>query len=119
MSFIKYSDTSRADLARLYTFLAQYDENVADKALDAIIQGIDYIESVPLSGTPLPDRQNIRKTIIEFGATGYLVFHKRDEKQDMNFVARIIHQKEWYDVTSVGLEEEQAEDALIPTNTRP
>lgn len=113
MSFVKYSDTSRADLARLYEFLAQYDENVANKALDTIIEGIDYIAAYPSSGAPLPDRQNVRKSVIDFGATGYLVFHKRYEKQDMNFVARIIHQKEWYDEASIGLTEENAEDAKL------
>lgn len=110
MSFVKYSDISRADLLRLYTFLAQHDENAADKALNAITEGIDYIEAHPLSGAPLPDRQNVRKFVIDFGATGYLVFHKRYEKQDMNFVARIIHQKEWYDETTIGLAEEKAEE---------
>ena len=111
MSFVKYSDTSRADLARLYAFLAQYNENVADKVLDAITEGIDYIEAHPSSGAPLPDRQSVRKFVINFGATGYLVFHKRYEKQNVNFVARIIHQKEWYDEATIGLTEEQAEEA--------
>lgn len=111
MPFVKYSDAARADLVRLYKFLAQYDENVADKALDAIIEGIDYIEANPTSGAPLPDRLYVRKSVIDFGATGYLVFHKRYEKQDVNFVARIIHQKEWYDEAGIGLAEEQAEDA--------
>lgn len=118
MSFVKYSDTSRADLARLYAFLAQYDGNVADKALDTIIGGIDYIEAHPSSGAPLSDRQNVRKSVIDFGATGYLVFHKRYEKQDMNFVARIIHQKEWYDEATIGLAEEKAEDAKTPAASR-
>ncbi len=110
MSFVKYSDTSRADLARLYAFLAQYNENVADKVLDAITEGIDYIEAHPSSGAPLPDRQNVRKFVIDFGATGYLVFHKRYEKQNMNFVARIIHRKEWYDEATIGLAEEKTEE---------
>ena len=56
MSFVKYSDAARADLARLYKFLAKYDETVAGKALDAIVEGIDYIEANPTCGAPLPDR---------------------------------------------------------------
>ncbi|MFY9259643.1 MAG: type II toxin-antitoxin system RelE/ParE family toxin [Gallionella sp.] len=110
MSFIKYADTSRADLVRLYVFLAQYDESVAAKAIDTIIKGIDYIGEHPSSGTPISDRQHVRKSVIDFGATGYLVFHKRYEKSDTNFVARIIHQKEWYDEAVIGLVEEKAED---------
>lgn len=107
MSFVKYSDAARADLARLYQFLAQYDDNVAGKALDAIVEGIDYIGANPNSGAPLPDRPYVRKFVIDFGATGYLVFHKRYEKQDVNFVARIVHQKEWYDEAGIGLAQEQ------------
>jgi hypothetical protein len=52
----------------------------------------------------------VRRSVIDFGATGYLVFHKRYEKQDVNFVARIIHQREWYDEASIGLTEETIED---------
>jgi hypothetical protein len=35
-----------------------------------------------------------------------LIFHKRYEKTDTNLVARIIHQKEWYDAQTIGLAEE-------------
>ena len=110
MSFIKYSASSRADLARLYEFLAQYDDNVADRALDSIIEGVDYIKAHPTSGTPVSDRHNVRKFVIDFGVSGYLVFYKRYEKQDLNFIARILYQKEWYDEASIGLTEEKTED---------
>ena len=110
MPRIKYSEASRGDLERLHQFLAQYDVNIADRALDAVIEGIDYIEAHPSSGSPMPDRPNVRRSVIDFGATGYLVFHKRYEKQDVNFVARIIHQREWYDEASIGLTEETIED---------
>ncbi len=110
MSFIKYSNAARSDLARLHQFLAQYDEKIASKALDTIIKGIDYIEMYPSSGSPLADRPGVRKSVIDFGATGYLVFHKRYEKQDVNFVARIIHQKEWYDEATIGVAQEKVEE---------
>lgn len=106
MSRIKYSESARNDLARLHQFIAQYDENIAERALAAIIEGIDYIAAHPLSGSPLAERQNLRRSVIDFGATGYLVFHKRYERQDVNFIARIIHQKEWYDETNIGLAED-------------
>ena len=106
MSLIKYSDKSRADLVCIHAFLDQYDTLVADKAISTIIEGVDYIGEHPTSGTPLADRQNVRKSVIDFGASGYLVFHKRYEKQDVNFVARIVHQKEWYEAETIGLAEE-------------
>lgn len=97
-------------MARLYAFLAQYDESVAAQAIDTIIGGIDYIGEHPSSGIPISDRQHVRRSVIDFGATGYHVFHKRYEKQNTNFVARIIHQKEWYDEATIGLPEESVED---------
>ena len=41
--------------------------------------------------------------VVDFGASGYLIFHKRYESTDVNVVVRIIHQKEWYDATTLGL----------------
>jgi plasmid stabilization system protein ParE len=110
MSRIKFSQTARGDLVRLHQFLAQFDENVAHRAIDEILAAVDFIEAHPNSGHPLPDRPFVRRSVVDFGATGYLVFHKRFEKQDVSFIARIIHQKEWYDEASVGLAEELVED---------
>lgn len=114
MSFVKLSGKASLDLARLYDFLAQYDVSVAKRAKDAIVNGLGVLERLPRSGSSLPDRPNVRKYIVDFGATGYLVFHKRYEKQDMNFVVRIIHQKEWYEEANIGLMEEKTEEAKLP-----
>ena len=54
-------------------------------------------------GTPLPDRPDVRKMVVDFVASGYLIFHKRYESSDVNVVVRIIHQKEWYDAATIGL----------------
>lgn len=110
MSFVKLSDNARVDLERLYDFLAQYDLSIANRAKNTIIDGLGIIEKLPMSGSPVSERPNVRKLVIDFGATGYLVFHKRYEKQGMNFVARIIHQKEWYDEATIGITEEFLEE---------
>jgi plasmid stabilization system protein ParE len=107
MSFIKISASARADIQRLYDFLAQFDATVADNGNGAIIAGIEYLEAHPDSGAPIEDRPQVRKSIVVFGASGYLIFHKRYEKIDTNLVARIIHQKEWYDAKTIGLAEEK------------
>ena len=97
---------------RLYDFLAQFDLTVADNGNDAIIATLEYLEAHPQSGSPVEERPNVRKSIVAFGASGYLIFHKRYEKIDTNLVARIIHQKEWYDPQTVGLAEEMVEESL-------
>lgn len=109
MSHIKLSEKARNDIARLYEFLAQFDISVADNGNDTIIEGLGYLESHPLHGSPIEDRPNVRKMIIDFGASGYLVFHKRYEKSDTNLVMRIIHQREWYDAKTIGRNEEKIE----------
>ena len=106
MSRIKLSATARSDIRRLYDFLAQFDLTVADNGNDAIIAGLQYLEAHPTSGAPMADRPNVRKLVVAFGTSGYLIFHKRYEKIDTNLVARIIHQKEWYDAQTIGLAEE-------------
>ncbi len=110
MSHIKLSDSAVLDAKRLYDFLAQYDFNAADKSSLAIAKALKQLQSRPTIGTPVPDRPNIRKVVVDFGASGYLIFHKQYEKSDTNFVARIIHQKEWYDEATIGLPEESVED---------
>ena len=107
MSFIKISASARADIQRLYDFLAQFDATVADIGNAAIIAGLEYLEAHPDSGAPVEDRAQVRKSIVVFGVSGYLIFHKRYEKTDTNLVARIIHQKEWYDAKTIGLAEEK------------
>jgi len=110
MSYIKLSDKARSDLPRLYDFLAQFDTSIADNGIDAIIKGLEYLESHPSNGSPLEDRPNVRKSTIDFGSSGYLIFHKRYEVLDKNLVTRIIHQKEWYDAKTIGLSEETIEE---------
>ncbi len=49
---------------------------------------------------------------MDFGASGYLILHKYYENRDLTLVTRIIHQKEWYDVKTIGVTEEEAEVSL-------
>ena len=113
MSHVKLSVRARDDIIQLYNFLAQFDLTVADNGNDAIVAGLEYLEAHPHSGAPLEDRPNVRKSIVAFGASGYLIFHKRYDKMDTNLVARIIHQKEWYDARTISLAEEKIEDIQL------
>jgi plasmid stabilization system protein ParE len=116
MSFVKQSDTARADLTRLYEFLAQYDVVVAENAIDTIITGLRYIRQYPCSGAPVPNRPNVRKSVVDFGASGYLIFHKYYEHLQKTLISRILHQKEWYDYKTIGLEEEKTEEIKQQTS---
>ena len=103
MSRIELSAAASADIKRLYEFLAQFDLSVADNSNDTIAAGLAYLALNPTSGTPVEDRPHTRKSVVNFGASGYLIFHRYFEKVDVTFVARIIHQKEWYDAQKMSV----------------
>ncbi|OIO78493.1 MAG: hypothetical protein AUJ86_05690 [Hydrogenophilaceae bacterium CG1_02_62_390] len=86
---------------------------IADNGNAAIIAGLEYLEVNPISGAPMEDRPNVRKMVVNFGASGYLIFHKRYEKIDTTLVTRIIHQKEWYDAETIGFTEEKMEKTKV------
>jgi plasmid stabilization system protein ParE len=108
MPSVKFSDFANQDLLRLFDFLAQYDRHIATRAIKAILDVVDVLEHAPYRGSPLQDRPDTRKLVVDYGATGHLVFHKYDPKTDVVQVARVLHQKEGYSVTTIGL------DSAIP-----
>ncbi len=98
MSFrVRFTEEAREDLERLYDFLLQQAEGdftVAERALQAIRDGIIMLELAPfncrkaLAGNPF-----LRELVIGFGATGYvLLFEVEDEKTVTVLAAR--HQRE-------------------------
>lgn len=94
MSHVKLSEQANLDLARLYEFLAQYDLDTAGRAIDTIIAGLDILEKMP-HGCPLvAGRKDIRKLVINFGASGYLAFYSYEPLTDTVTIANILHQRE-------------------------
>jgi plasmid stabilization system protein ParE len=109
MSHIKLSEIARLDLVRLYAFLAKYNQSTAVDGLDTVHAGMAYLEKNPFSGSPLPNRKMARKYVIEYGASGYLIFHKYNPITDTVQISTILHQLENYDPDTVGLDAEKAE----------
>lgn len=102
MSQVRLSARANLDLVRLYEFIAQYDVAVADRAVDAIIASLDILQTMP-QGCPLvAGRKDIRKLVINFGASGYLAFYGYDPLADTSTIASILHQKEKYSAAKVG-----------------
>lgn len=102
MSQVKLSVQANLDLARLYEFLAQYDVDTADRAIDTIIAAWQILEKTP-QGCPLvAGRKDLRKLIINFGVSGYLAFYGYDPFTDTSTIASILHQKERYSARTVG-----------------
>ena len=101
MSHVRLSAQANLDLARLYEFLAQYDFDTADRAIDTIVASLDILEKIP-QGCPLvAGRRDIRKLVIDFGASGYLAFYCYDALTDTSTIASIIHQRERWSAKTV------------------
>jgi plasmid stabilization system protein ParE len=102
MPHVRLSAQANLDLARLYEFLVQYDVAIADRAIDTIIASFDILEKMPLACPLVAGRKDLRKLVINFGATGYLAFYGYDPLTDTSTIASILHQKERYSLKTVG-----------------
>jgi plasmid stabilization system protein ParE len=91
---VRYTETARLDLIRLYRFLLQKDVNAARRALDAIRKAADILKSFPFTCRKAdPDQPLLRELIISFGSSGYVALFKIDDNKTVTIVA-IRHQRE-------------------------
>ena len=94
MSHVKLSAQANLDLARLYDFLDIHDTAIADRAIDTVIAALEILEKMP-QGCPLvAGRKDLRKLVINFGASGYVAFYGYDPLSDTATIASILHQRE-------------------------
>jgi plasmid stabilization system protein ParE len=108
MSYVKLSSQANIDLERLYRFLAQYDSGMADNAIATIFSSFDLLETLPTGCPFVPGRQDIRKLVIAFGASGYLAFYEYNPMTGIATIATILHQLEDYDQKTIGTGESPA-----------
>jgi plasmid stabilization system protein ParE len=104
MPRLNLSVRARADVKRLYDFLAQYDVSVAQRGNDAIYAALLSLTKQPMNGAPvvgLASKSGVRKLVVDFGASGYLIFHRYRAAADTVDVFAILHQKENYTAQSV------------------
>lgn len=98
MSFrVRFTEEAREDLERLYDFLltqAGGDAGVAERALQAIRDGLAVLELAPLScrkaraGDPF-----LRELVIGFGASGYVMLFEVEDARTVTVMA-VRHQRE-------------------------
>jgi plasmid stabilization system protein ParE len=101
MSHVIISEQARADISRLYEFLANFDIQTADKAVDVIIEAFTILEDMPMGCPFLPDRKDLRKLVIPFGASGYVAFYNYNKIIDTSVITKIKHQREKYNPQTV------------------
>ena len=98
MSFhVRFTEEAHEDLERLYDWLLQHAEGdfrIAERALQAIGDGIKVLELAPLSCRKATGNDPfLRELVIGFGASGdVLLFEVEDDKTVTVLAAR--HQRE-------------------------
>jgi plasmid stabilization system protein ParE len=102
MSRLKLSARAVYDIGRLFEFLAAYDLDVAHRGNDAIYEALKALAKQPASGALLEGRPGVRKLVVDFGASGYLIFHRYRASADTVDVLAILHQKENYSASAIG-----------------
>lgn len=94
---VRFTPEAQADLNRLYDFVlerAARDWTVAERALEAIRNGISVLEISPFScRKATADNSFLRELIISFGATGYVALFEIDDATTVTVLA-VRHQRE-------------------------
>lgn len=94
---VRFTREAERDIVRLYQFILERDPTdwvLADRALDAVRQGIRGLEQSPFSyRKALADNPLLRELIIPFGSAGYVALFEI-EGSDLVTVLAIRHQRE-------------------------
>ncbi len=93
MSQIVFSQAAIRDLERLRNFLRPKNPSAAERAVKAIIHGINALGVLPFAGRLIDGLpHDFRDWLIDFGDSGYVVRYRIDG--DMIVVLAVRHQKE-------------------------
>ena len=96
MSFeVRFTPDAQEDLQRLYEFLLERDDSAAERAVEAIMRGIDFPRHSPFScrKSRLAGQPRIRELVITFGRAGYVALFEIDDASTVT-VKSLRHQSE-------------------------
>ena len=95
MSFrVRFTLEAKADLERLFGFLAEHDLAAAERALDVIDRAWTILEEFPFSCRKAEESNPfIREIVIPFGSRGYVALFEIEDEQTVTVLA-VRHQRE-------------------------
>ncbi len=93
MPRIIYTPNALLDLVRLRKFLHDKNPEAARRASAVIKQEIEKAGKNPERFRPVPELQNHREIIIDFGASGYIARFRHEIGGDI-YIVRVKHQLE-------------------------
>lgn len=96
MPYLDFSPRANIDLARLADFYTSIDPSIGRRAIKAILDSIDLLETFPLmtEASQEPEYIGMHELHVPFGEAGYLVLYEFDEVNDVVIIAGIKHTRE-------------------------
>lgn len=94
MPQVVLSARAQSDIARLYNFLLEKDQNVAIRAVRTIREAFLPLKQSPAIARPVEDHPDLRELIIDFGASGYLALYRYELENDVVAILAVKHQRE-------------------------
>ena len=88
MAEIRWSAKARKDLRQIHSYIANDSVFYADRFIIKILKRVDVLESFPLSGRMVPEKND--ETIRELIEGNYRIFYKVAHDKSI-FVLRIHH----------------------------
>ena len=89
MPRLRWSRAARLDVIRLYEFLAPKSREAAQRAVQAIRQGVKALGKHPGIGRPVEEMlPEFREWIVEFGHGAYVVLYHFDGKEAVILAVR-------------------------------
>jgi plasmid stabilization system protein ParE len=89
MPTVVWSRAALADLDRQYQFLKTRNPEAATRSLQAIVAAGKSLEQTPQRGTPIASAPGLRKLLVRFGKSGYMLHYSVLE--DEVLILRVYH----------------------------
>lgn len=91
---VRYTRAAREDLIRLYQFQLERDLHLAERAVEAIREGVEVLKNFPFTCRKADEKNPfLRELLISFGTSGYVVLFEIDDDTTVSILA-IRHQLE-------------------------
>ncbi|SPB16286.1 plasmid stabilization system protein [Caballeronia novacaledonica] len=91
---VRYTRAARDDLIRLFQFQLERDLQVAERAVEAIREGIGVLKNFPFTCRKADEKNPfLRELLVSFGTSGYVVLFEIDDDTAVSILA-IRHQLE-------------------------
>jgi len=91
---VRFTSEAQEDLCRLYDFQLEDDLVAAEKALDAIHQGVLFLQKLPFScRKATAENPFLRELLISFRTSGYVALFEIENERSVTILA-VRHQRE-------------------------